>query len=193
MIEQLKAIVGILYKPKSTLKNLPSNKLYVLAVLAPLYFGYARGMRTGSFNKLTEITGNKLLTFLLFIIISVVFIPLGALIMKMIIRIFGKRLTLFKLMNLYGYAYVPRLLISIPLSLYVNFLMPEDTKFLMMLGEMPSWMKIAAAVSGVVFLYCIALYFCGIVVSPSTPPSIPDQDSSVANKPLQSDASAYRC
>ncbi|HLE05615.1 MAG TPA: hypothetical protein VI729_13510, partial [Anaerolineales bacterium] len=64
---------------------------------------------------------------------------------------------LFKLMNLYGYALVPRLLISIPLSVYVNFLMAEDTKLLMMLGEVPPWFTIAAVIGGMVFAYCIAL------------------------------------
>jgi hypothetical protein len=172
MIDQLKAIPRVLYRPKSTLKNLPSDRLYLLAFVTPLYFGYARAVRTGTFTKLTDVTGNKLCTYAIFVLLGLVFIPLGALLVKAIIRLFGKRLTLFKLMNLYGYALIPRLLISIPLSIYVNFLMADDTKLFMILGEFPSWFIIAAFIGGVVYIYCIVLYIYGIVISPSTPKEI---------------------
>jgi hypothetical protein len=168
MTDQLKAIPRVLYRPRSTLRSLPADRLYLLAFLAPLYFTYARAVRTGNLAKLTERAGSTLLAYALFLSLAIAFIPLGALLVKLIIRLFGKRLTLFKLMNLYGYALVPRLLIAIPMSLYVNFLMPEEDKMFLILGEAPSWFNIVAVLAGVVFVYSIALGVYGIVVSPST-------------------------
>jgi hypothetical protein len=167
-IDQLKSIPRVLYRPRSTLRSLPADRLYLLAFLAPLYFTYARAVRTGNLARLTEMAGSKPLAYALFLSLAIAFIPLGALIIKLIIGLFGKKLTLLKLMNLYGYALVPRLLIAIPMSLYVNVLMPEEDRMFLILGEVPSWFSIVAVIAGVVCVYSIALYVYGIVVSPST-------------------------
>lgn len=166
MLDQLKAIIGVFIHPKSTFQNLPSNKIYVLAFLTPLYFGYARGMRTGSFIKLTEFTGNNLLTYAIVFLIALVAIPGGAFIAKLVVRLFGKKLTLMKLMNLYGYAFVPRLVLAVPAS--ISFAMvPQETKTLMLMGDVPAWFVVLTVVGGIAFLYSIFLYIYGIVVCPS--------------------------
>ena len=166
MMHQLKAIVGVLAKPRTTFRELPSNSIYALAFLTPLYFGYSRALRTGSLKRMTELVGSSLLAHLVLLLIALVAIPFGALLVKVVVRLFGKRLTLVKLMNIYGYAFVPRLAVSIPASICFAML-PEDTKAMMLLGEVPGWFIALTALGGIVFLYSIFLWFYGVVVSPS--------------------------
>ena len=103
---------------------------------------------------------------------------------KGIIWLFGKRLTVIKLINLHGYSMIPRLLISVPATLYVKFLMSDDSKIEMMLGEIPFWFKIVAVISGIFLFYGIFLYIYGIVVSPNIEKKEEHSEISV-NQPLQ--------
>ena len=163
MMHQLKAIVGVLAKPKTTFRELPSNSIYALAFLTPLYFGYLRALRTGSLKRMTELVGSSLLAHVVLFLIALVAIPFGALLVKVVVRLFGKRLTLVKLMNIYGYALVPRLAVSIPASICFAML-PEDTKAMMLLGEVPGWFIALTALGGIVFplLYLpLVLRSCG--------------------------------
>ncbi len=166
MLNQLKAIIGVITEPKKTFQDLSSSRLYALAFLSPLYFGYARAARTGSIQKMTDMVGNNLFAYAILLIIGLVAIFLGAALVKLIVRLFGKRLTLVKLMNIYGYALVPRLLVSIPMSICLAML-PQTTKDMMLLGEIPGWFLALSALGGIALIYAIVLMVYGIVVSPS--------------------------
>lgn len=176
MKNQLIAIPRLFYRPKAALTSLPNDKICVFAILVPLYFGYARALRTGGVSKIAELTGSKFITLGIIVVLGLIGIFLGGVVVKLIVMLFGKRLKLFKLINLHGYSMIPRFMISAPTSLYVNYLMSEDQKIELMLGMFPLWFKVGAIAGGILLFYGIALYIFGIVVSPgiedSTPPDV---------------------
>ena len=159
---QLELVKNVFISPKETFKALPSDKLFLLAWLAPFYFGIARIYRPGTYEKALSAVGNEYLLFILGSIFALVMIPLSALIVKLLIRIFGKKLTIKKLMNIYGYALIPRIVVAI-FAYAVIFVNPN---LLQEQGMNPLGITIAVAGVGAM-LYTIFLYIYGIVVSPS--------------------------
>ena len=168
MNEQLEAAFRIITKPKTTLANLPDYRLYLLGLFAPLYFGYLRIIRKNVVeNYLGETTVDKyMLAYLsIFIIVSLV-IFMWAVIVKGIISFFKKKLTVFKILNLYGYSMVPRLIISIPGNICLLFLSAENKGMLVSENFMPLWV-IVSVVGIALMIYSLFLFVYGIIVSKS--------------------------
>jgi hypothetical protein len=113
MKEQFTAILGVLTRPKKTMQQLPSNRIYALALLAPLYFGIARAFRPRYHAILYEKLGGNLKIVLFVLVTLAIMIPLGAWIMRQILKLFRKRLSVRKIMNISGYSYVPRLIVAV--------------------------------------------------------------------------------
>lgn len=63
----------------------------------------AKILQSDIYEKALNLIGKGHLLFIVALIFSLIMIPLGAAIVKLIIRIFGKRLTIKKFINIYGY------------------------------------------------------------------------------------------
>ena len=161
-MRQLKLMVEVLTSPKTTFKSLPSDKIYLLAWLAPLYFGVVRVYRPPTYEKAIEWLGNPYMVFFVACIIGLIMIPIGAWIVRLIVRIFRKKLSVRKLMNIYGYSLVPRLVVATLANLMLA-LYPTAFESNELNG--PQFILIAAGLSGLV--YTMVLYVYGIVVSTS--------------------------
>ncbi len=101
------------------------------------------------------------------IVLGLLILPLGAWLMKLILKLFKKRLTVKKLMNIYGYALVPRLVIAI-IGTVLFIIFPQE----ILQPDGLTGLQLGLIISGIAALiYTLFLYFYGIAVSPSEPES----------------------
>jgi hypothetical protein len=162
MKEQLRAILGIFTNPKSTMQDLPSHRLYALAIIAPLYFGMVKAFKPRNHAVLLESFGSTWMIILLVVGIAVIMIPLGGWLMKQILKLFRKRLSVVKILNICGYARVPRLFVALLGYIAVLF-NPELFK-----THQPSPVLFVIIALGIIaLLYSLFLTIYGFVVSPS--------------------------
>ena len=70
MKNQFKAMLGVFTNPKRTMQELPSDRLYALAILAPVYFGIARAFRPTNHGVLLGTFGSNWLIILFVLVIA---------------------------------------------------------------------------------------------------------------------------
>ena len=170
MGEQVRAMYQVLAHPKSTFLALPANRVYALGVLAPLYFGVARAFQPRRYEALRGWLGGDLQIGIFAVVIGLVMIPVGAWLIRQMLKLFKKRLSVVKLMNIYGYALVPRLIVA-----GVGYLVLLSNRTLMS-AEKPSTSLIVLWTLGFsALLYTIVLHVYGIVVCPSEEKEVPVQ------------------
>ena len=116
-LDQIKFAASMLAAPKSALLKLPSNRTWVLAWVAPLYFGIGRGMQGTVWPKLVDATGGTWPAAVVLLLGGLLAVPFGAWVIQCLVRLIGWKLTVKKLMNIYGYAMVPRLLAAVAVAL----------------------------------------------------------------------------
>ena len=163
MGDQARAIYGVIVHPKATFLVLPARRMWALAILAPLYFGVGRAFHPRRYSALREWLGGDMQIVLVSVIAGVVMIPTGAWLIRQVLKLFKKRLSVIKLMNIYGYALVPRLIVAC--ISYLIILLSNQT---LMTTEKPSTSLIVVMVLGFsAIIYTIVLYVYGIVVCPS--------------------------
>jgi len=161
-VHQLELIKGIFTSPRKTLQALPGDNVLLLGWLAPFYFGMAKIFKPDIYEKVLTYFNNEYLLFIVASVFALIMIPIGALVIKLIIRVFGKRLTLKKLMNIYGYALLPRIVVAL-MAYVIIFIEPN----LFQNNEFNS-LSITVIGAGVIgLIYTIFLYIYGIVISPS--------------------------
>lgn len=165
MRQQIKTLIGIIIRPKQTLLELPSDKFYILAFFISSYFAYARMVRKGFFQKMAEATGSTIFVVSIFIALTIIGFLVGALILKGIVRLCGKKFTLKKVMNILGYTQTPRLIFALPVSLMFIF-MPARVKLSFMLGEYKIASIALAVIGGILLLYTIFLLIWGLIICP---------------------------
>jgi hypothetical protein len=126
----------------------------VLGVLAPLYFGIARAYR---FTWL----GSGFMKVIFSAILAAIMILVGAWVMQKILVLFRKRISIIKLLNIYGYALVPRLIVA-------------GVGYVMMLSNPSMFAEVGnpgalimLILGGAATIYTLVLYFYGIGVCPS--------------------------
>ena len=171
--KQITALLGVFTSPKQTMQQLPSNRLYALAILAPLYFSIARAFHPRNHAVLYEKLGGNLQVVLLVCVAAAIMIPLGAWIMRQILKLFSKRLTVIKILNISGYARVPRLVVA-AFAYIVMFANPS-----IFAADRPSPGLIAIIVLGVAgMVYTTFLTIYGFVVCPT-------EEQTGANNALQ--------
>ena len=162
MRAQLRALHHVLVHPRATFLSLPSNRLYVLGIFGPLYCGVARAFRSRTYEVLHGWLGGNLQVALFAAAVGLVMIPLGAWLIRQGLRLFQKRLSIIKLMNIYGYALVPRLIVA---GVGYLTLFSHRTLFV---AEQPSVGLIVLTLLGLAAsIYTLVLYVYGIVVCPS--------------------------
>ena len=89
-------------------------------------------------------------------------IPLGAWLIRQLLKLFKKRLRVRKLINIYGYALIPRLVVAAIGSLILA------RHRAILTAEGPSTSLIVLIILGLAgIIYTLVLYVYGIVVSPS--------------------------
>ena len=162
-MNQFELIRHVILSPKLVFQLLPDNRVLWLGWLAPFYFGVARFYRPGTYESALNYVGNEYLLFVLVSLFALVMIPVGAAIIKFIVMIFGKRLTVRKLMNIYGYALVPRILAA--MVVYVILLIEPDA---LQSGQLNGYTLAIIGVGTIGLLYTLVLYIYALVVSPST-------------------------
>lgn len=162
MKNQIAAFLGVLWQPKRTMRELPSDRLYALAVLAPLYFAVVRAFRPRNHALLHDKLGGNIQIVLFVLVITIVLLPVGGWLMQQVLRLFGKRLSVFKILNISGYAHVPRILVVL-IGYIMLFVNPT-----LLMDDRPSPSIIAIIVLGLVsMIYTLFLSIYGFVVSPS--------------------------
>ncbi len=162
MKNQIAAALNIFLHPKRTMQELPSNRLYALAVVNPLYFGVSRAFSPRNHALLHETLGGNLQVVLFAVAFSLVMLPLGGWLMQRILRLFRKRLSIVKILNISGYAYVPRLVVAV-IGYAVLFTNPS-----VFLANRLSPALLAIIVLGSLgMIYTIFLTIYGFIVSPS--------------------------
>jgi hypothetical protein len=111
-------------------------------------------------------------------VFALVMIPVGAWLMRQLLKLFRKRLSVRKLMNINGYAHIPRLVVAL-LGYAIMFLNPS-----MFESDRPSPGLIAIIVLGFAgIIYTLYLYVYGIVVSPSEDKIVANQASDATSEP----------
>jgi len=183
MKEQFEAILGVIIHPKQTMQALPADRIFLLAFLSPpadqifllaflspLYFGISRAFRPRNHEVLLNALGGNWQIVLAIGLLALVMIPVGAWLMRQFLKLFKKRLSVRKLMNINGYAHVPRLVVAL-VGYLIMFMNPT-----MFASERPTPGLIAIIVlyfAG--SIYTLFLYVYGVVVCPS-------EDKNVANQ-----------
>lgn len=178
--EQFKAVIGVVLRPRQAMRDLPSDRIYLFAFVAPLYFGIARAFQPRLLPPLLAIFGGRWQIILFMAPFGLVIMFVSAWIMKQILKLFDKHLTVRKLMNIGGYCQVPRLIIAAigygillldPSALQRNELTPGLLAILLL-----------GLAGG---CYSLFLYVYGIVVSPSMkkPGVVAPQPSPAQSKP----------
>ena len=163
--EQLLPMMNIIIRPKETLKNLPSDKFYIVGFFISAYFSYASVSRNGGLDAFQS----KASAFVVFSMMCIIFYVITAFIIKIIILIFGKRLSVKKVMNIVGYSQAPRLLLSLPISLLL-LLLPYESKIELFFsideGGVISVIAIIVSIVGALLLfYSLFLLIWGFIVS----------------------------
>ena len=148
---QWEAVVGVLRYPRRTFERLPSDRIYALAFVAPIYFGSVSAIQRFGWN------------FAIFVVsivvpIGMVLVPAYAWVIRQVLKLFGKRLSTKKLLNIGGYALVPRLALAV-VATPLQFLSVDRW------GRSLSMSVLALALA--TLAYSVLLYIYGIVVSPS--------------------------
>ncbi len=162
MKEQLEAILGVIVHPKQTMQALPANRIFLLAFLSPFYFGISRAFRPGNHEVLLNALGGNWQIVLAGGLQALVMIPVGAWLMRQFLKLFKKRLSVRKIMNINGYADVPRL--AVALIGYVIMCMNPA----IVASERPTPGLITIIVLGVIGIaYTLFLNIYGVVVCPS--------------------------
>lgn len=126
-----------------------------------MYFAFTRMVyRGGPLPVSTEEEFAMLLVLFLFlaVVAGLIVVPLSAWIMRQFLKLFRKRLTVAKLMNIGGYALVPRIIVAI-LATLLGFFNLDN------LGR-PAVVALLV-VGALATIYSVFLYTLGIVVSPS--------------------------
>jgi hypothetical protein len=160
-MEQVRGIYGIIIHPRQTLLALPSHRLYVLAVVAPFYFGIGRTFRFVNNQTLFTWLGSGLMKLIFAAIITAIVILVGTWIMQQILVLFRKRISIIKLLNIYGYSLVPRLIVA-GIAYVVMLSNPS------MFSEVGNAGSLAMLIlGGGATIYTLILYFYGIGVCPS--------------------------
>lgn len=162
MKEQIKAILGVIIHPKQTMQALPSDRIFLLAVLSPLYFAMARAFRPRNHAALRNALGDDWRIILVVSVFALIMIPLGAWLLRQFLRLFKKRLSVRKIMNISGYAHVPRLAAALAgyAVIYMNPSMFASTH------PTPGLISIILlGITGIIYTLFLNVY--GIVVSPS--------------------------
>ena len=158
-----KKMVGVFTHPKTTFIDLPSDHWHLIAWLAPLYFGIARAFQPRRYESAILIFGSNIALFIFALVIGLIMIPVGCLIVKLICRLFKKRLTLKKIMNIYGYSLMPRVVVTI-IGYVILFAFPNVFS-----ENSPSPFLLSIMLLGLAgIIYTLVLFIYGLVVSPST-------------------------
>jgi len=146
----------MIVQPKGTLLELPSDRFYLLAfvIFEYLIFETVRGDRW-----VFTLMG-----------VGVVFFPVAALILKGIVRLFGKNLSLKKVMNIVGFAQTPRLVTALVYFL-TRALMPPEMRAAMeapfSFPERYQTLVIVLGLLGIlVFCYSVFLLIWGLAICP---------------------------
>lgn len=162
MKEQLEAILGVIIHPKQTMQALPGNRIFMLAFLSPLYFGISRAFRPRNHEVMLNALGGNWQIVLAVGLLALVMIPIGAWLMRQFLKLFKKRLSVRKLMNINGYVHVPRLAVAL-VGYVIMFMNPA-----MFASERPTPGLIAIIVLGFGgIIYTLFLYVYAVVVCPS--------------------------
>lgn len=155
-------IIVVFTHPKQLMQLLPSTQLLPLGIISPLYFAFSRAFHPKRHAILLEELGGNLQIVLVVCLIAVVGIPLGGWIIQQILRLFRKRLSVIKILNINGYAHIPRLVVA-GIGYILLLLNPE-----LFSGNQPSVGIIAIIALGfAAILYTAFLMIYGYVVSPS--------------------------
>ncbi len=116
MSSPIKDVWWVSWQPRRVLSALPQDRFLVISFLVSAYFGYAKVARKGFFEKFTQGLGSEAIAFLVISALIIFAFLVGAALTKLIARVFGRRMTLIKAMNIQGYCQAPRLLLAVPIS-----------------------------------------------------------------------------
>ncbi len=162
--EQLIQALHITFSPKKTIRQLSSSSFSIIAILINTYFFSARVLRKGDHVRFSEYTGlEPQVSFVALILLSVCALFIWAAILKLLVLLFGKKLSLAKVVNILGFSQAPRLFISMPASIIA--VLNPGFLFKAIASEL-NILMIAAIVLGVVaLLYSVFLSIYGLVVA----------------------------
>ena len=163
MKTQLTLIPKVFTHPKSAFMSLPSDRWFILAWIAPLYFGVARAFRSPNYETAAATFGGPLGLFGFTLVLGAIVLPICFWILKQILKLFRKYLTVKKLMNIYGYSLVPRLVVA-AIGYLLMFAFPSS--FVPDAGLSP-FLIFILGIGLLAILYTLFLFIYGIVVSSS--------------------------
>lgn len=162
-MKQLKLLLKTITSPRSAFRELPSNKIYALAFIGPLYYAVDRAFRPDNYERYIKLLGSDAAILVSVVVFGAILLPIGSWILQQILKLFKKRLSVYKLMNISGYALVPRLVVT-----GIGFLMLLVWPDMLAEGnEIPTQLILLAVLGLLALLYSLFLFIYGIVVSPS--------------------------
>jgi hypothetical protein len=163
--KQIALIWQITVSPRQAFLIFPSDRLLPVAFMISFYFSFARIMREGLFGRLSTDLNSSLFAFLIFLIVGFIVFSISGAVLRLLIRVLGKKLTTRTVLNIIGYSQSPRLFLSVPLSILLA--LAPDALLVNLFGPSSTLIGIILTAIGAPFLiYSIILLIWGLIASP---------------------------
>ncbi len=161
MRAELRTFVLVLTNPARAFAALSSRRLCGMSVVLLLYFALTKATRRGLLGGLQDIADSWSIGVLLLCLLAAGATIVGAAVIKGIARLAGRRLSLYRIINITAFAQVPRFLLSLVLSALL-WILPMSTRQALLVNQ-KSGVWLAVAVVGLaVLVYCLGLMVYGL-------------------------------
>lgn len=164
MNNQWTSIHQMFHSPRKGFQSLPSDRLYIMAWLGPFLYGVMRNLRWEGLSTRRAALGGDVGIVVVTIVLGLFLVPFSCWLIRQFVKLFGKRLSVYKIMNIWGHALVPRLTFGIPAFLLMRAF---PFKFILMPGERSLPLFCFAILQLIMALYTLFLFIYGLTVAPS--------------------------
>jgi hypothetical protein len=171
--------------PKATLIDLPPGEFYLLSFLIHEITDYGRTVQQDLYKRLTMGYPGAPLKFVMFLPWAFIVFVIISLLLKVVVRLFRKRLSVRKVMNIWGYSHAPLLVLALLIFLVTGdptstFVVASDV------GDSP--FEIVAALAK---LYAVFLLIWGFCIVPGEGEVAREAPGVSSNTPTKGAASSW--
>ena len=156
LMEQIASAIGIIFNPKKTLIELPSDKFYVFSFLVYLLLIISKIIPANIPKGLSR--SEILFSFIPLITMSVIIFFLVSYLIKYISKLFGKNISTKKILNIVGYSQIPRVILAFPVSLMF--------KVFPILSEHSILIRVLNFCTLLLGIYAFILLIYGLIICP---------------------------
>ncbi len=152
---QIDPIWGIVTNPKKTLEELPSDQLYIVALVIPFFLVFPRLL---PLNLPENLPPKAMVGIFPLIIWIMIFYLISSFVVKTMAEVFQRSMTYKKAMNIVGYCQAPRVLFIVAVSI-VDYLIPA-------LRESTDLARTLNLMTVIISIYSFGLIVYGVKIFP---------------------------